>query len=66
MRHPFAFNSNLFPMRPVPSHNGQTPSHLGGVAPNSLTVGVRRDIGLTPQFWPSLTIQGGLKQTPRG
>lgn len=70
MFHPFSLSNTLFAARQVSSgslrtSNGSTAGDLGGAAPQSPIVGVRRDIGFVPQFLPSMTIVGGLKQPPR-
>ena len=66
MRRPFANAAPLLPTMPVRTDNGITPAHVGGAAPQGVTLGVRRDIFSVPQFLPSLTITGGLRQPPRG
>lgn len=68
-KRPFAnANMAMFSANPVVprSHNGITAGGIGGAAPHSPTLGVRRDFGLTPLFNPQLTVVGGLKQPPRG
>lgn len=66
MRRPFASNPNMFPIAPVRTDNGLTQGHVGGAAPQTMIQGVRRDIGMVPQFLPQLTVVGGLRQPPRG
>lgn len=70
MFHPFSLANTLFSARQISpagirTSNGATAGDLGGAAPQSPIVGVRRDIGFVPQFLPSMTIVGGLKQPPR-
>lgn len=65
MRRPFATNDlQMVTPAVLPRVTTNCAGHLGGCAP-AQTVGVRRDFSFTPQFHPSMTITGGLKQPPR-
>lgn len=67
MMRPFGNSTQLHAASPVPlESNGTSAGSVGGAAPQTQTVGVRRDFSFTPQFLPSMTIVGGLKQPPRG
>jgi hypothetical protein len=67
MKNPFGASTALYANSPVPmTSNGVSAGSIGGSAPQNQTVGVRRDFTFTPQFLPSLTIPGGLRQPPRG
>ena len=64
---PFSLPVSLQRQGPLPRvTNSTSAGHLGGVAPSNLTYGVRRDFTFTPLYLPGLTIQGGLRQPPRG
>lgn len=67
MKQPFGLSTGLYAMQPLPRvTNANSAGHVGGVAPQNMTVGVRRDFTFTPLFLPNLTTVGGLKQPPRG
>lgn len=63
----FSNNMGMFALNTPPrTDNGANSGVVGGAAPGDVTIGVRRDFGFVPQFLPSMTINGGLKQPPRG
>lgn len=67
MKQPFGLSTGLYASQPLPRVTSHTAAgSIGGVAPQNLTIGYRRDFTFTPLFLPSMSVTGGLKQPPRG